>query len=230
MKSHIKKLTRALSPARISSHYSAKKIIQAFAEDMGLVYFGYAGAADEDEDQRIIRGTTVSVNHRDTHYCVGTYMGYDVTFVERTDHLRLSPDGLAKAHTWHIIEIDLHTKRDLPHVFVGRHSHSEGFYKQLFTKYPALREVRLGSLGEYSKQFLSTFRVYSKPTNMIEVEKVLTPLVTEMVSKHFGNLAIEVAHRSLFIYSEQNRISHALLEAMLKNGIWLANQIDQAEA
>ncbi|MGK2896253.1 MAG: hypothetical protein ACSLEY_01440 [Candidatus Saccharimonadales bacterium] len=227
MRAHLKKMTHSLSPFRISSHYNAKKIFQTFAENTGLVYFGYVGTADEYEGQPVIRGVTVSVNHRDAHYCVGRYDNYDVTFVERTDMLKSSLTTPSVSHLWHILEINLHTSQDLPHVFVGRHTHTEGFYRQLFTKFPALRSIRLGTIEAYSGQFLSMYRVYTRPTNTVEVEKLLTPLITDMMSKHFGDLAFEIAHKSLFIYSEGNQLRHALLEAMLKNGVWLAKQIDE---
>lgn len=228
MKAHLHKVVRKLSPAHITSHYSTKRVIQHFAESMGLVYFGQAATVDDDEEEQVVRGVTVSVSHHDAHYCVGTYEGYDVSFVERTDHLKPNPGAPSKPHTWHIIEIDLHTKRDLPHVFVGQHTHTEAFYRQLFIKFPALRPVRLGALAAYDNHFLSTYRIYTRPTNTLEVERVLTPQVTGMISKHFGNLAIEIAHETLYIYSEHNHVGHALLEAMLKNGVWLARQIDEA--
>ncbi len=226
MKAAIKKLSRHLSPRRISTRLNEKKLIQAFAEENGLVYFGYIGTM-EDEEERIVRGATVSVNHRDAHYCVGTYDGYDVSFVERSDALKIASGAQPKPHKWHIFELDLRTRRDIPHVFVGRHVHSDMFYHQLFTKYPAVRQIRLGALGSYDARFLDDFRVYARPADAIEVEKILIPRVTELIAKHFGNLAFEIAGGSLFIYSENAHVSHALLHAMLVNGKWLANQIDE---
>jgi hypothetical protein len=72
--------------------------------------------------------------------------------------------------------------------------------------------------------------VYARPTNALEVEKILTPLATEMVSRHFGSLAIEIQDNSLYVYSEHQHLTRDLLMTMLKNGAWLAAHIDEQAA
>lgn len=225
MASHIQTLKKKFSPKRIVSRRRDRSIIVDFAEKNGLVYFGrVAQGADE---HRIVRGLTVSTNHHDLHYCVGTYEGYDISFVERSDTLVSTKTRVKNVHRWHIIEFDLLVAKDLPHMFVGMHSHSESFYLQLFTKFPQLRAISLGALGEHKAEFLHKYRVYASPGHSLDVEKVLSPLVTEMVSKHFGALAIELLDSSLYVYSESASISESLLDAMLKNGRWLADHIDR---
>ncbi|HEY0965463.1 MAG TPA: hypothetical protein VGE13_03205 [Candidatus Saccharimonadales bacterium] len=220
-------MRRNLSPTRFVRRRRDKSIVGDFAERHGLVYFGRV--VQSDEEYRIVRGMTLSVNHFDAHYCVGTYEGYDVAFVERTDTL-VSRHG-KKSHRWHIIEFDLLAAKHLPHIFVGMHSHSESFYMQLFTKYPQLRSITLGALGAHKAEFFQKYRVYASPSHAIDVERILSPLVTEMVSKHFGSLAIEIHDSSLYIYAENHATSTPLLEAMIKNGRWLADHIDrQADA
>lgn len=227
MKARLGKISHALSPTRLVARRRDKSVITDFAEKYGLVYFGRV-VQDEDE-HRLVRGMTVSVNHHDLHYCIGTYEGYDVAFVERSDTL-VSKHG-KKSHRWHIIEFDLIAAKHLPHIFVGMHSHSESFYMQLFTKYPQLRSLVLGTLGAHKSEFLSKYRVYASPSEVMAVERLLTPLVTEMVSKHFGSLAIEIIDSSLYVYAENHTLTLPLLEAMLKNGRWLADHIDrQADA
>lgn len=224
MKRHIKRISQHFSPRRVVHRRRVKGIVQEFAEKFGLVYFG--GISRDDDEYRIVRGLTVSNQHADLHYCIGTYEGYDVSFVERTDMLKRAGSSHAKVHKWHILEFDLLTAKGLPHMFVGMHTHSESFYLQLFNKFPHLRSLTLGALGQHKPEFLHKYKVYASPSDVLDVETLLTPLVTEMVSKHFGNLAIEISDSSLFIYSENGHLSLSLLEAMLKNGIWLANHID----
>lgn len=228
MRAALGNITKAISPARIARRRSDKKIIQEFADQAGLIYFGYVSQLED--DHKIIRGMTLSTKHHDTHYCIGTYDDYDVSFVERSDVLQPSTKHAKKHHRWHILEFDLKTSRHLPHVFVGRHTHSETVYMQLFTKFPALRSIRLGALGQHTGEFLNTYRVYARPTNALEVEELLTPLATEMVSKHFGSLAIEISRQSLYVYSEHKHLSAQLLMTMAKNGAWLAHHIDEQAA
>jgi hypothetical protein len=222
MKDQLGQIGRALSPTRLVARRRDKSVIADFAEKYGLVYFGRVA---QDDEHRIVRGMTVSVNHYDLHYCVGTYEGYDVAFVERSDTIESKNEK--RSHRWHIIEFDLLAAKNLPHIFVGMHSHSESFYMQLFTKYPQLRSLVLGALGAHKGDFLHKYRVYASPSEAIQVEEILTPLVTEMVDKHFGSLAVEIFDSSLFVYAEDHTLTLQLLEAMLKNGRWLADHIDR---
>ncbi|HEY1085366.1 MAG TPA: hypothetical protein VGE34_01410 [Candidatus Saccharimonadales bacterium] len=224
MRRLVKRISHHLSPKRLVHKRKTKGIVQDFAKKFGLVYFG--GVSRSDEEYRIVRGLTVSNQHNDLHYCVGTYEGYDVSFVERSDMLKKAGATQVRAHRWHILEFDLLEAKGLPHVFVGMHSNSESFYLQLFNKFPHLRSVTLGMLGAHKSEFLHKYRVYTSPSDLLDVEALLSPLVTEMVSKHFGSLAIEIVDASLYVYSENTHLSAALLEAMLKNGNWLANHID----
>lgn len=211
---------------RIMPYGGDKRTIEKFAQEYGLVYFGYVNQLDD--EHRIVRGVTVSTKHRDEHYCIGSYEGYDIAFVERTDTLPATKLRKSSTHRWYIIEFDLHTSKDLPHFFVGLHSHSESFYRQLFTKYPRLRSIRLGNLGPHIHDFIMKYRVYASPEKTIEVEQLLKPEIGEMITKHFGALAIEVQGQSLFVYAEQPTVTPALLEAMIKNGTWMARHLDKA--
>lgn len=200
---------------------STKRIIQNFADEFGLVYFG--SVSQHSDEHQIIRGMTVSHSHQDAHYCIGTYGQYDISFVERSDTLQ----GKAKRqHTWHILQFDLHTKIELPHVFIGLHSHSESFYQQLLTKYSHLRPLSLGALYQQVPTFTSHYRVFGQPAMHIDIETLLTSSVGEVFVTNFGALAAEIVDGSLYIYSEKAQLTKPLLEAMIKNGTWLAGHID----
>lgn len=224
MKSHLKRTIKKVSPSHLIAKRKDKATVVEFGEQFGLVYFGFV--SQQDDEHKLVRGLTLSTKHTDAHYCIGTYDNYDVTFVERRDNITDTRSSHKIAHQWHIMTFDLHTSLELPHVFVGRHSHSESFYKQLFTKYSSLRSLLLGNLGAYKAEFLSEYRVYGQPAKIIEIESLLSPLAAEMVTKHFGTLAIEIKNSTLYVYSEKPRLSLPLLEAMIKNGVWLARHID----
>ena len=229
--SRLKHRLARLAPRQLGTAAANRRAILAFAEAAGLVHFGFVD--QHDDEHRIVRGATVSTHHTDSHYCIGTFNYYDVSFVERSDILRQPKEavkGGTKPHTWHIIQIDLTTKLDLPHVFLGLHSHSDAFYQQLFHKYPMFSELRLGVLQPQPPQFLSKYRVYGVPAHALDVERLLPPATTTLIADHFGSVAIEIEGNALYLYAEHKHLTVALLMTMLENGIWLANQIDAPES
>jgi len=225
MSRSLRRVAKRLSPKHIISHQSERKIIESFGAEHGLVYFGHVSSSDE---YHIVRGLTTSTSHTDLHYCVGTYQTYDLAFVERSDNLLNTHRKTHQQHRWHIMEFDLKTTAELPHVFVGSHEYNESFYIELFTKFPELRALNLGTLASYDPQFLANYRVYGLASASIAIERIFTPEVAKVITKHFGRLAIEINHNSLYIYSEHLKVSHSLLESMLKNGLWLCQQVDAA--
>lgn len=203
---------------------SAKKAILRFADKMGLVYFG--SVSQLADDHALIRGLTLSPKHKDSHYTVGTVHGYDLAFVERSDTIHF-PGKPSSHHLWHILQIDLHTTKDLPHIFLGLHSHSETFYAHVLTKFNQLKKISYGVLGTPSETFLKKYALYAAPDEALNAERLLDHEITTEIGEHFGNLTIEINDGSLYLYSESHLLSQKLLEVMLQNGIWLAEQIDE---
>jgi hypothetical protein len=121
---------------------------------------------------------------------------------------------------------DLHTTADLPHIFVGLHTHSETFYSHLFTKFSNLTQVPLVDYGPYDKTFSGRYAMYTTPDQFIHTTSLLNPGLTKAVGDHFGSLTFEIAGDTLYLYADDQRTSSALLEKMLKYGVWLAQSID----
>ena len=214
------KLTSLLKRSIGSQSQAVKKAVIEFAEESGMVYFGYV--SQRGDDHHILRGMTVSTKHHDDHYCIGTYDGYDVVFVERSDVL-----GNGKSHVWHILEFDLKTNDDIPHVFIGSKNRGHGFHELLELKYPNVKPINLGATQTYPAQFTDSFGVYTTPAHAVTTEKLVTPDVANMMATHFGGLAVEMTDQALYVYSEKSHVSSELLEAMLKNGAWLAQKLDE---
>jgi hypothetical protein len=198
-----------------------------FAETVGLVYFGHVNQRDDDD--QLIRGLTLSHNHRDAHYSVGSLYKYDVALVERTDTIRY-PNKPAHQHRWLVMQFDLHTVRDIPHVFLGLHTHSDAFYATLFAKFSTLQRAPLGTFGMYDRSFTDRYAIYTTPAESLTVERLFDTEMTKIVAQHFGTLTVEISDGCLYLYSEHARISKHLLETMLQNGIWLAKHIDERAA
>lgn len=209
---------------RVGVLRNEKRTIKRFAELFGLVYFGYV--SQHDDEHRIVHGLTLSPYHRDEHYCIGTYEDYDVVYVERSDALKVGSKK-KQAHRWHIMTFDLKTTRDLPHMLVSIPAHRDGLQRQFNTKFPTKRLLQLGHTTTYAPDFLARYQVYAKPADISAVETIVTPRVAMMLIEHFKGLSFEISRHVLYVYSEHGRLSSDLLEAILKNGRWLAEVIDQ---
>jgi hypothetical protein len=220
-----KQAWRRLIPAKVTQSYLHRQIFQKFANKVGLVYFGYVD--QRNDEHSLIRGLTVSTKHRDNHYCIGTYEGYDTALVERVDTIQF-PAKPSQTHTWIIMTFDLHHAIDLPHVFLGLRNHGEAFYAQLFTKYAHFSELNTSLLPEYDPSFAARYIMLAKADHILQAKQVFNPAITKVLVDEFQSLAIEINNDTLYVYSDQHRPTAALLEKMLTRGLWLARAIDQA--
>lgn len=214
-------LLQSLVPAKVVQSRLHKRVFSQFADKMGMVYFGYVD--QRDDEHKLIRGFTVSAQHRDNHYVVGSYDGYDIALVERRDTLSF-PGRPTKSHTWTIMTVDLHTPHDTPHIFAGLHTHGDTFYANLFTKFAHLAPLSLSTSAD--RAFLEKYIVYTSPAHQVLAEQLLRPEVTKVIAEHFGSLTFEVAEKTVFIYAEHQRPTQQLLDKMLQNGLWLAKYLD----
>lgn len=213
------KLRSIVPHALLPSAQATKRLLLQFADRAGMVYFGYV--SQRSDDHHIVRGLTVSTKHIDDHYCIGTYEGYDVIFVERSDSLHSG-----KRHVWHILEFDLKSKTDIPHAFIGSGTHGHGFHELLATKYSAMKALPLGATNSYPTSFTSHFQIYATPAYAVAIETLIPPVVAETLGAHFKGLVAEITNDALYIYSEKPHLSADLLDTMLQNGVWLAQMID----
>jgi hypothetical protein len=218
-----KQFLKALVPAKVLQARLHRRVFIQFAERIGFVYFGYVD--QRSDEHRLVRGLTVSARHRDNHYCIGSYENYDITLVERSDTIHF-PGKPSRTHNWIIMTFDLHTSRDVPHVFLGFHSHNETFYAHLFTKFSQLTKIPLGTFGQHSSKFTERYALFTEPAHTITVEQLFHPAVTAVIGDSFGNLTAEVADGCVYIYAEHNRPTVQLLEKMLQCGLWLSQTID----
>lgn len=207
-------------PAKVMQSRLHKKVFSHFADTMGMVYFGYVD--QRDDEHKLVRGLTVSAQHRDNHYVVGSHEGYDVALLERRDTLRF-PGKSTKNHTWIILTVDLHTPHDVPHIFAGLHTHGDTFYANLFTKFAMLTPLVLPNAD---RTFVERYTMYAPPAHVVQAEQILNHDVTRVIAEHFGSLTFEVTEGTVFIYAEHQRPSQQLLSKMLQNGIWLAKYLD----
>lgn len=211
----------------VPNNRTSKRVVMKFAEKSGLVYFG---AVNQHRDEHhIVRGFTVSSTHSDSHYSIGSIDGYDVTLVDRSDFVR-SPEGKKVRCNWLIIEVKLHTLQDIPHIFIGTRNHDPKPYYTLFTTFPALKEVDLGTFEPYGTEFTDRFCIYAKPTQAIQVERLIPAPTARVIGAHFWPYSAEIHEGTVYMYADDERITASLLKSLLEDGVWLAKHLDnQAE-
>ena len=218
----LRRALRHMTPAHVIMTRMTKRTIMQFAEKVGLLYFGFVD--QRDDEHRLIRGHTVSETHQDNHYCVGSLKGYDVMLTLRNDVVEVPVDAVHEERChWLIVTVDLHTKYELPHSYIGHHNRDHIFR----AAFEQLHPLFLGSLHQYPHKFMSDYTVYAKAMHAIEVEQTITPQISAVIAEHFAGASIEIEDNTLFLYTESQRPTEAVLEKLLANGLWLAESIDQ---
>lgn len=224
LKKHAKYYTNAFVPAKVLQTRLHRRAFMQFAEKADLVYFGYVD--QHSDEHRLVRGLTVSATHKDNNYCIGSFKGYDVTVVERTDTLHF-PGKPTRSQDWLIMTFDLHTSTDLPHIFVGLHTHSETFYAKLFTKFSRLLKVPMGTFMYLPREFNDRYAVFTESDHLMQAEKLFDKEVANSMVAAFGSLTVEIADGCVYLYAWHQRPSVPLLTRMLQNGLWLAASLDE---
>lgn len=220
IKLRLKRVVRHMRPSHMYAKHITRRLIRSFAEKVGLVYFGFVD--QRDDDHRLIRGHTVSATHQDHHYCIGTVRGYDVMLVSRNDVVRCGRSGKGQRCHWLILTVDLHTKADLPHCYVGHRNRDAAFKSSHQPIYP----LAIGGLRPYPHHFLSDYTVYGSAAHTLEIERMVTPQMAEVIAAHFSSASFEVVNGVVYLYIESERPTEALLEKMLANVLWVAESID----
>lgn len=206
---------------KLFSHENA--VYKQFADHYDLVYFGQL---HQEDDERIVRGVTVSAKHRDEHNCVGTVHGYDVVLLKRTDTLMMphNPSKTEK-YSWIIMQFDLHTTYSYPHVFLDGGHHDEAFYQALFIKFARLMRVDHAAFGD-ATTFNARFSAYTPPDALDDLPELLAGEVGETMAHHFGHLDFEWFQDRLIVYSTGRAPTKHLLEHMLRAGLWMSRILD----
>lgn len=200
---------------------ATKRVVKQFSAKFGLVYFGHVDA--QEDDHQLVRGLTVSTTHIDNHYTVGTVQGHDLILVQRRNTIHF-PGKPPVAHKWLILEIDLE-RQHLPHIFLDAHHHSETFYAELFVKVPHFEEMH-EHFAHADPQFASKYKVFTLPNQLPEAMHVLQPALTAVILQYFNQFNFEVIDDRLYVYANPNVVTLALLQEMLRAGVWFADALN----
>lgn len=199
------------------------KALRKFADSVGFVYFG---AVDQkDDDHSPILGFTASLAHKDSHYAVGTYNGYDVRFVDRFDAINVAD----KAHEqlWTVFEVSLLAEHTPHVVFVP--TGSEGAeYSKLFSTHSHLQPINTMLLQNHSREFHGRFQIMGRTADAPTIESLLPSPTVVGIAARFWPHGIELKNGKLYVYLTQHRLDKAVLETTLASSIWLAEVLDES--
>lgn len=198
--------------------------LRKFGETLGLVHFGSIHQHDDDLDA--IRGFTASLTHRDTHFAVGTYNGFNIRFVNRFDVIRIAGNPNHE-QLWTILEIDLETT-SLPHMFFVPTGRESGEYGRLYATQPNMQPLNSMVFNNHSPEFHGRFQILASAAHSHKVETLFTSPIIAGIASRFWPHGIEIEHGKLLIYITEHRLSKAVLESTLGSGLWLAETIDAA--
>lgn len=213
-----KKLFRRFSPD-LRARGAALK---SFASKIGLVYFGSVHQVEDDHD--MIRGFTASLKHKDTHFAVGTYDGYNVRLVNRFDVVRLAGTPYHE-QIWTILEVDLETKSH-PHVYFIPTGREAGEYGRIFATQPLAQPINTLITHNKSPEFHGRFNIVANPTYAHQIESVFPSPIIAGIAARFWPHGIEVQNGKLLVYITEHRLEKAVLESTLASALWLAEAIN----
>ena len=219
-----KQVLRHMTPRHVVRSRITRSTLRRFAEKVGLVYFGYVD--QRDDDHRLVRGHTVSSTHADNHYCVGSIRGYDVVLVARNDTIRAKHSQTYERCHWLIATVDLHTRYELPHFYIGHGSRRSAFE----ASFGQLIPLQIGTFGTYPHDFTSNYTVYGMASHALEIEQIIVPGVAGVIASHFRSASIEIEDNCLYLYIESQHPSEEVLEKLISNALWLADTLDTALA
>jgi len=198
-------------------------VLHKFSDMVGLVHFG--SVHQHDDEHEAIRGFTASLTHKDTHYAVGTYDGFNVRLVNRFDVIRIAGNPNHE-QLWTILEIDLESKA-LPHLFFVPTGSEAGEYGRLYATQPGMQPINSMILDNKSTEFHGRFQIVASPTHAHKVEALFSSPLIVGIANRFWPHGIEIEHGKLLIYITQHRLTKTVLETTLASGLWLAETIDE---
>lgn len=209
-----------MSPVSLAKLQKTRSVVSTLADDLGMVYFG--AVSQRQDDHKLLRGITVSTSHIDSHYSVGTFRGYDVAMVVRSDEPEHPKHGRRKQH-WTIITFDLHTSFEVPPMVITPASNDE----LLFGKFSQLVELPL-THSESALKFLQKFKLRGSMAKVLEIERLLSDIMFHGMITHFGDVSIEVSENTVYIYSRYKHPTRRQLESQISNGLWFAQHLDHS--
>ena len=195
--------------------FARGRVIRSVAERIKLVYFGSVDPRLDDHDS--IRGITATTKHRDRHFAVGSYDGYDISLADRT----YQPLHSATKYTWCVLQITLHNA-DVPYTLITPTAHAKDFdgVAQLH------RNVIAASLDTFPHEFTSRYTVYTSSHNAHSLDMLIPRAIALESAVRLWPYAVEMHRNKLYIYITEHRLTETVLGGAIESALWLADAFD----
>lgn len=220
-----KRATRAYSKVGGPDVVKRREVMVSFAKKHNLIHFHTVGK--DSDNVPIIRGSTASLKHVDSNFCIGTHAGYDMVVIERTADVRFV--GFESTlHKWYVLEIDLKKARRVPYIFMGTKQLTKAFYAKVLVSHRDVRYLQLESVSTHAAAFHGSYALISSPSTLASLHSVFTDDVVDAIAKHKYPFSAEIEGDSLIVFTEASKPNEQLVDKLLHYGLWLANKIDEA--
>ena len=215
----MRRVVQALTLQRMRDTRRRGRVLRSLSKSLGLVYFGAVDHRHDDHD--VVRGLTLSTTHRDAHYMVGSFDGYDIALVDRIDS---SGKDVTK---WVIIQVRLKIDHAVPHIILVPHVHQARFDRSI----AGLRHVQpIDSLvpEQYPHDVTQRYTLYGPAHDTLTVQQYITPQRAHSLAIRLWPNALELKDGMLLVYIQEHRLDKTVLAATVESALWLADQIDDS--
>lgn len=200
------------------------RVLKRFYNTVGMLYFGDAHQHDDEYDA--IRGFSSSLTHRDTHYAVGAYHGYEVRMTYRTDSKQKGRSFTPPS--WTILELTLKV-RNMPHFFFAPTGQQGSGYDKLYAEQPHMQPISsYVSTSNHSPEFYGRYQILARSTRARDVDELLDSPTIVGIGTRFWPYGIEIEHGRLYVYIPDKKLSKQKLESTLASAAWLADSLREA--
>lgn len=217
---HVRRVSSLIigTPTRLANDKHAKYVFSTFAKKHRMVYFASVDKSQNDSD--VVRGITLGLSKQDAHHVIGSHDGYDIACVLRV--------GEAKSgHQWVVMEFDLHTAVNLPHVLIGKTSEVKPLFESLGGIHRELQEHIFAQPDNHHPKFAKKFITYAPPAHAPLVEHIISPDLTSAVMNHIHKIVIEIDGDSVLLCVDRPTLSVQYLNKMMHYGVQFAKHIDE---
>jgi hypothetical protein len=195
--------------------FARGRVIRSVSERIKLVYFGSVDPRSDDHDS--IRGITATTKHRDRHFAVGSYDGYDISLADRT----YQPLHSTVKHTWCVLQVTLRNA-DIPYTLIIPTAHAEDFNGVARLH----RNVIAAPLDEFPHEFTSRYTVYTSSHHAHSLHTLLPRDIALGSAVRLWPYAVEIHQNKLYVYISEHRLTETVLGGAIESALWLADAFD----
>lgn len=217
---HLRRASSLLlgTPSKIANDRHAKRVFKNFANKRKLVYFGAIDTRQN--DSQVVRGITLGLSSEDAHHVFGSHDSYDMSLVQRQGEV-------GTRQWWVVMEFDLHTAVNLPHILIGKKSEAQPLFESLLGIHRDLQVHEFAEPENHHHKFIKHFVAYAPPAHAPLVEHIISPELANALVDHIQHIVIEIEGDCIYLTVAEPTLSVQYLDKMMHYGIQFAKHIDQ---